>query len=62
MDVKKSVTRKKNAAGKDGGIDGKRRRALARLGLSSAGAYVAPTLLALQSTVAIPHLDVGIAA
>lgn len=62
MDVTKSVTRKKNTAGKDGGINGKRRRALARLGLASAGAYVAPTLLALQSTAAIPHIDVGIAA
>ncbi|MDH3228182.1 MAG: hypothetical protein OEN55_00140 [Alphaproteobacteria bacterium] len=30
-------------------VDSRQRRALARLGLASAGAYVAPTLLALRS-------------
>lgn len=55
MDVKKLVTNK---------IDSRQRRALARLGLVSAGAYVAPTLLALQSTVvtASPAAEIGVAA
>lgn len=62
MDVTKSNTLKKKTAGKGGRIDGKQRRALARLGLASAGAYVAPTLLALQSTAMNPKTGVGIAA
>ena len=50
MDVKKLVTSKKSGTTPTGGIDGRRRRALARLGLATAGAYVTPTLLSLQST------------
>jgi hypothetical protein len=64
MDVNKLVTRKKDDAGSVGRIDARRRRALARLGMVSAGAYVTPTLLALQSTVvsASPAAEIGVAA
>lgn len=51
MDVKNLVPGSKAKAGKTNGIDRRRRRALARLGLASPGAYVAPTLLSLRSTV-----------
>ena len=54
MDVTKSDISNKSAASKGGTMDGRRRRALARLGLVSAGAYVAPTLLALRSTAVAP--------
>ncbi len=46
MDVKTLVKSPVKPVVGAGTIDRKRRRALARLGLSSAGAYVAPTLLA----------------
>lgn len=46
MDVKELVNQNKPK----GAIGNKQRRALARLGLATAGAYVAPTLLALRST------------
>ena len=49
MDVKKLVISKESPVGKTGRIDSRQRRALARLGLASAGAYVAPTLLALRA-------------
>ena len=49
MDVKKLVPGKSSPVGKAGTIDRRQRRALARLGLTSAGAYVAPTLLALRA-------------
>lgn len=49
MDVKKLDKSKKSGAGPLGAIDTRRRRALARLGLVTAGAYVTPTLLSLQS-------------
>ena len=49
MDVKELDTSKKTGTIPIGGIDGRRRRALARLGLATAGAYVTPTLLSLQS-------------
>lgn len=64
MDVKKPVIGEKGAAGKASTIDSRQRRALARLGLASAGAYVAPTLLALRSTAltAMPAVEVGAAA
>lgn len=50
MDVKKLETSNKTGATPTGGIDSRQRRALARLGLATAGAYVTPTLLSLQST------------
>jgi hypothetical protein len=62
MDVKKLVINKNRAAGKAGMIDSRQRRALARLGLASAGAYVAPTLLALRATAIAPAVEVGVAA
>lgn len=64
MDVKKLDTSKKSGAGPAGAIDGRRRRALARLGLATAGAYVTPTLLALQSAVTsgTPAAGIGVAA
>ena len=64
MDVKKPVLRKKGTAKTAGTIDSRQRRALARLGLASAGAYVAPTLLALRSTAltAMPAVEIGVAA
>lgn len=64
MDVKKLVTNKKSAARKAGILDSKQRRALARLGLASVGAYVAPTLLALRSTAvaSMPAVEIGVAA
>jgi hypothetical protein len=62
MDVKKLVINKNRAAGKAGMIDSSQRRALARLGLASAGAYVAPTLLALRATAIAPAVEVGVAA
>lgn len=43
-------------------IGGARRRALARLGISSPGPYVAPTLLALRSTAHSSSPQAGIAA
>jgi len=49
MDVKKLANNKVDGAVKAGTIDRRQRRALARLGLTSAGAYVAPTLLALHA-------------
>ena len=49
MDVKKPVLSNQSPVGKAGTIDRRQRRALARLGLTSAGAYVAPTLLALRA-------------
>lgn len=49
MDAKKKVSGNRKAAAAGGAIGAKQRRALARLGLSSAGAYVAPTLLALRT-------------
>ena len=63
MDVKKLVTGKKSEAGADSIIDARRRRALARLGLASAGASVAPTLLSLRSTaMAMTAMEAEIAA
>ena len=64
MDVKKLVFGKKSTAGAASTIDSRQRRALARLGLASAGAYVAPTLLALRSTAvtAMPAVEIGVAA
>ena len=61
MDVKTPVIGKKGTVGKTGTIDSRQRRALARLGLASAGAYVAPTLLALRST-AVTAVEIGVAA
>jgi hypothetical protein len=61
MDVKKLVIGEKGAAGTASTIDSRQRRALARLGLASAGAYVAPTLLALRST-AVTAVEIGVAA
>jgi len=49
MDVKKQVPGKPSPVGKARPVDRRQRRALARLGLTSAGAYVAPTLLALRA-------------
>lgn len=51
MDVKKPDSGKQPGISPVVGIDGRRRRALARLGLATPGAYVTPTLLTLQSTV-----------
>ena len=63
MDVNKLVIGKRSKSGADSTIDARQRRALARLGLASAGAYVAPTLLSLRSTVmAMPAVESGIAA
>lgn len=64
MDVKKLVIQKQDAADAASTIDSRQRRALARLGLASAGAYVAPTLLALRSSAvsAMPVAEVGVAA
>jgi hypothetical protein len=64
MDVKKLVISKKNKAGEAGIIDSRQRRALARLGLASAGAYVAPTLLSLRSAAvaSMPAMEIGVAA
>ena len=61
MDVKEPVIGKKGTAGTAGTIDSRQRRALARLGLASAGAYVAPTLLALRST-SVTAVEIGVAA
>lgn len=61
MDVNNPVIGKKGTADMAGTIDSRQRRALARLGLASAGAYVAPTLLALRST-AVTAVEIGIAA
>lgn len=49
MDVKKQVPGNPSSVGETRPIDRRQRRALARLGLTSAGAYVAPTLLALRA-------------
>jgi len=64
MDVKKPVIQMKGTAKTAGTIDSRQRRALARLGLASAGAYVAPTLLALRATAltAMPAAEIGVAA
>jgi hypothetical protein len=64
MDVKKLVIGKECTAGRTGTIDRGRRRALARLGLASAGAYVAPTLLALRATAvtSMPVVKIDVAA
>lgn len=64
MDVKDLGPSNKAKAGKINGVDRRRRRALARLGLASPGAYVAPTLLSLRSTVtaASNATEVGAAA
>jgi len=64
MDVKKLVLGKKGTAVTASTIDSRQRRALARLGLASAGAYVGPTLLALRSTAvtAMPATKTGVAA
>jgi len=58
MDVKKLATSKEST------IDRRQRRALARLGLVSAGAYVAPTLLALRAAVVTskPAVKISVAA
>lgn len=45
---------------KTGVVDARQRRALARLGLASAGAYVAPTLLALRTAARTAALPVRI--
>jgi hypothetical protein len=64
MDVNNPVIREEGTAALAGTIGARQRRALARLGLAAAGAYVAPTLLTLRSTAAIamPSADAGIAA
>lgn len=64
MDVNKLVIRKQGAADSASTLDSRQRRALARLGLASAGAYVAPTLLALRSAAvsAMPTVEIGVAA
>ena len=49
MDVKKKKSGNREPAAAGGAVGTKQRRALARLGLSSAGAYIAPTLLALRT-------------
>jgi hypothetical protein len=50
MDVKlKLQSRNSRPKRAGGGVDTRQRRALARLGLASASAYAAPTLLALRS-------------
>jgi hypothetical protein len=54
MDVKDLVTQKRRKSVDKGTIGSRQRRALARLGLATAGAYVAPTLLALRSTAQAP--------
>jgi hypothetical protein len=61
MDVNKSVTDTENPICV---IDSRQRRALARLGMASPGAYVAPTLLVLRSAaaVAMPDVEAGAAA
>jgi hypothetical protein len=64
MDVKKLDNSRKSGAGPAVEIDGRRRRALARLGLATPGAYVTPTLLSLQSTVisGLSGAEIGVAA
>lgn len=54
MDVKSLVNIPVKPVVGTGIIDRQRRRALARLGLSTAGAYVAPTLLAFSPAAARP--------
>lgn len=50
MDVKLKLHPKNGLPTRAGGaVDSRQRRALARLGLASASAYAAPTLLALRS-------------
>ena len=49
MDAKKKNSGNHEPAAAGGAVGTKQRRALARLGLSSAGAYVAPTLLSLRT-------------
>lgn len=64
MDVKRQDNSKMPGASAAGEINGRRRRALARLGLATPGAYVTPTLLSLQSTVisGSPAAKIGAAA
>jgi hypothetical protein len=64
MDVKSTAIGKMGASVPARAIDARQRRALARLGLASAGAYVAPILLTLRSTAAtaMPAADIGAAA
>ena len=64
MDVKKLVISKESTVAKADTIDSRQRRALARLGLVSAGAYVAPTLLALRAAAitSMPAVEIGVAA
>jgi hypothetical protein len=54
MDVKKQNITDNLPALAGGMLDSRQRRALARLGLAAAGAYAAPTLLALRCAVASP--------
>lgn len=50
MNVDRKTSGNREPSGAGGAVGTKQRRALARLGLSSPGAYVAPTLLALRTT------------
>jgi len=49
MDARTTTTAADAVDAKHGSLDTRRRRALARLGLGTGAAYIAPTLLALQS-------------